>query len=47
MRRALLLVPVLVLALAGIARADGPMDFTTVKVSGTKGSTEPHDTIRE
>src|SRR4051795_12158105 len=34
-----------VLALAGTARADGPMDFTTVKISGTKGSTEPRGTI--
>src|SRR4051794_888610 len=46
MRRSLLtLVALAVLALAATARADGPMEFTTAKISGTKGSTEPRGTI--
>ena len=30
---------------AGIARADGPLDFTTVKLAGAGGSSEPRMTV--
>lgn len=45
MRRCLPACLLLFLAVAGVARADGPLTFNTVKLSGAAGSTEPRLTV--
>src|SRR3954447_18174944 len=45
MGRLLPLVVLAVLALAGVARADGPIDFTTVKLPNAGSGSEPRITV--